>query len=224
MTLLSLLRQVLTDHACFLCGEESELPLCPACIAQFRPCDMTWTEQQLLAGRFLGFSAFWYEGTLRQAVLQMKVQGEYQLMGQLVQRLADRMPQLPPDDCPVFVPIPHLNQTDRDRHRDFPRMASHALAEAVGGTDGADLLLKSRRTALQTQLGDADRLTNLAGAYILGPEAGKLLHNKTVVIVDDVVTTGATIGAATEAICATSPHQCLYLTLARSRATIPSGL
>jgi predicted amidophosphoribosyltransferase len=41
--------------------------------------------------------------------------------------------------------------------------------------------------------------------------------------VDDVLTTGATVCAAVNTILQARPHQCLYLTLARSRATIRSG-
>ncbi|MHB8106506.1 MAG: phosphoribosyltransferase family protein [Candidatus Cryosericum sp.] len=69
-----------------------------------------------------------------------------------------------------------------------------------------------------------ERLKNVDGAFELVPAAGPQLCGRTVVIVDDVVTTGATVCAAANTILQARPHQCLYLTLARSRATIRSGL
>lgn len=224
MNVVSYLQRVLADRSCFLCGEESELPICPACLAQFRRCDTQWTETELVAGRSSGFSAYWYEGTLRQAVLQMKVHGEFQLAKQLAARLASCMPPLPLTDHPIFIPIPGFGQTDNDVRHDFPRVASRVLAMALDGEDGAGLLKKIRRTPLQTQLSDPDRLTNVAGAFHLRSEAAQHLQGRTVVIVDDVLTTGATIGAATDVVLEARLHQCLYLTLARSRATIASGL
>ncbi|MCE5193266.1 hypothetical protein LLF88_04930 [bacterium] len=105
------------------------------------------------------------------------------------------------------------------RH-DFPHVASRLLAAAFHGEDGAGLVAKIRRTPLQTQVSDPDRLTNVVGAFHLRSGAPERLQDRTVIIVDDVLTTGATISAATDAIQQARPHQCLYLTLARSRATI----
>ena len=224
MNVLSVLRQVLADKACFLCGEESDLPICPGCASSFRPCDPGWSDSHLAAGHVSGFSAYWYEGTLRQAILQMKVQGEYRLAGQLSGMLASLAKSLPLGDRPVFVPIPRFGARGETEYRHFPHIAVNMLSKGFNGDSGSGLLLKTHRTPLQTQLSDIERLKNLDSVFELSPTAVDQLCGRTVVIVDDVLTTGATVCAAMNVILQACPHQCLYLTLARSRATIRSGL
>jgi predicted amidophosphoribosyltransferase len=223
MSVLSVLRQVLADKACFLCGEESPLPICHHCSSSFRACDPGWGDGRLAAGPMSGFSAYWYEGTLRQAILQMKVRGEYQLAGQLSDMLACLARALPLTERPVFVPVPRFGSPDqRDLHH-FPHVACRILSADFKGDSASGLLLKTHRTPLQTQLSDAKRLTNVDGVFELSSNAARELRDRTVVIVDDVLTTGATVCAAANTILQARPHQCLYLTLARSRATIRSG-
>ena len=223
MSVLSVLRQVLADKACFLCGDESSLPICERCASSFRACDPGWSDGHLAAGPASGFSAYWYEGTLRQAILQMKVRGEYQLAGQLSGMLASLAKALPLGDRPVFVPVPRFGARDERDVRHFPHVACRMLSADFKGDSGSGLLLKTRRTPLQTQLSDMKRLKNVAGVFELSSNAAGELRGRTVVIVDDVLTTGATVCAATNIILQARPHQCLYLTLARSRATIRSG-
>ena len=223
MSVLSVLRQVLADRACFLCGEESDLPVCPSCASSFRRCDPGWSDSHLAAGPASGFSAYWYEGSLRQAILQMKVQGEYQLAGQLSGMLTTLAKSLPLGDRPIFVPIPRFGARGETEYRHFPHVTSRTLSASFDGDCGTGLLLKTRHTPLQTQLSDIERLKNLDGVFALSPTAADQLRDRTVVIVDDVLTTGATVCAATNIILRARPHQCLYLTLARSRATIRSG-
>jgi predicted amidophosphoribosyltransferase len=224
MSVLTLLREILEDKACFLCGEESRLPICPVCTSSFRRCDEGWSESQLAAGAASGFSAYWYEGTLRQAILQMKVQGEYQLATQLANVLAGVAESLQLPQLPLFVPVPRFGEPAQGSGRQFPQVACKVLAAAFGGDAANNFLRKTRRTPLQTQLTDVQRLANVAGAFSLAEGAAAAMRDRTVVIVDDVLTTGATVRAAEAAILETRPHQCLYLTLARSRATIRTGL
>ena len=221
MSLTNLLKTALLDRACFLCGEDSVSPVCPSCMAQFQRCDAGWAQRDLAAGTATGFSLFWYEGPLRQAVLQMKVQGEFQLAQQLSSILAESIRSLPMDDDPLVLPVPRFGRQDPRHH--FPCIASAAVSRELHGEWIPGLVQKVRRTQLQTKVSDAARLTNVAGAFSVPAEMRQRLHNRTVIIVDDVLTTGATICAMQEAVLEAGPNQCFYLTLARSRATIGSG-
>ena len=221
MNLLELLKTALLDKACFLCGEDSATPVCASCVAQFRRCDAGWAKRDLAAGSATGFSLFWYEGPLRQAVLQMKVEGEFQLAGQLSTILAESVGPLPTDDAPLVLPVPRFGHQDPRHH--FPSIASEAVALKLHGDCAPGVVQKVRKTALQTKVPDAVRLTNVAGAFAVPLEMRERLRHRTVIIVDDVLTSGATICAVQEAVLEAGPNQCFYLTLARSRATIASG-
>jgi len=224
MSVLALLRELVEDKACFLCGEESRLPICPECASAFRRCDQCWSDSKLASGVACGFSAYWYEGRLRQAVLQMKVQGEYQLGGQLASLLVHVAASLQFPPASLFVPVPRFGESAQVTSHRFPQVASRALAQAFEGEYGGQLLQKNRRTPLQTELTDEQRLANVAGAFCTAEDAAARMQGRSVVVVDDVLTTGSTIHAVTTTILKTCPNQCLYLTLARSRATIRAGL
>ncbi len=197
------------------------LPVCPSCIAQFRRCDAGWEKRELAAGTATGFSLFWYEGPLRQAVLQMKVQGEFQLARQLSSILAESVRSLPMDDAPLVLPVPRFGRQDPGHH--FPCIASAAVSRELHGEWTTALVQKVRRTQLQTKVSDTARLTNVADAFAVPAEVRQRLCKRTIIIVDDVLTSGATICAMQEAVLEAGPNQCFYLTLARSRATIGLG-
>jgi len=71
------------------------------------------------------------------------------------------------------------------------------LARAISRTSGAelrtDLLIRRKRTAPQVGLSAAQRAQNLAGAFSLAEGASTVLAGRAVVLVDDVLTTGATV-------------------------------
>ena len=224
MSALSFLRDVFADQACYLCGEESKTPICSVCTADFRLCDADISDSRLLAGIARGFSAFWYEGTVRQAVLQMKTRGEYRLAVALAELLKNACIPLHLPRGALFIPVPRYGESRQASLRRFPSAACRILADASGGDDGYGILTKIRRTPLQTELTDDQRLTNVMGVFAMKDAATSIVKNRIVVIVDDVLTTGATIFSAQRCILQACPNQCLYLTLARSRATIRAGL
>ncbi len=73
------------------------------------------------------------------------------------------------------------------------------LAQALGRNAGvpvvADLLLRRRHTPSQGRLSPAQRRRNVAGAFAVKPSRKPLLEGRRVLLVDDVLTTGATASA-----------------------------
>ena len=74
---------------------------------------------------------------------------------------------------------------------------SELLAQDIGSRlnlDYANLLLKNRSTKSQTQLAEEQRIKNVQNSFVLSKLAHKInLKQKTIILVDDVYTTGSTL-------------------------------
>ncbi|MEF3367428.1 ComF family protein [Methylocystis sp. 9N] len=103
-------------------------------------------------------------------------------------------------DADVLVPIP-LHRL-RLLSRRFNQSA--ALAQAISRESAVPLetmaLLRVKPTAPQVGLSRAQRAANLSGAFRVAPERAAAIAGRNVVLVDDVLTTGATANAATRAL------------------------
>lgn len=108
------------------------------------------------------------------------------------------MPERMMSDPPVVVPAPSRLASRRQRGRDPVRVlcdrASHGRWPVVAA------LRTGARVADQAGLGAAERLANLAGQVRVTPAGVRLVAGRPVVLVDDVVTTGATLVAASAAL------------------------
>lgn len=74
------------------------------------------------------------------------------------------------------------------------------LARALGLEHVPDLLLRTRHTTPQTRLSGRQRRSNLKGAFAVNPRHAGRLQGQAVLLVDDVLTTGATAEACTRAL------------------------
>lgn len=97
---------------------------------------------------------------------------------------------------PIYLaPVPL--HASRERERGFNQVArilSHLPAEFRNGTlsHTQSLLTRTRATRQQARLSRHERLTNVRGAFQLSESA----HHKHVILIDDVMTTGATLKSA----------------------------
>lgn len=93
------------------------------------------------------------------------------------------------------------------------------LANALGRLSGKpslpDLLLRRRRTPSQGGLGRAARFRNVAGAFAVRPSRRAAIAGRHVLVIDDVLTTGATVGACAKALRRAGAARVSVLTLAR---------
>jgi predicted amidophosphoribosyltransferase len=104
----------------------------------------------------------------------------------------------------LLVPVPSARRAVRARGHDPARRIAWAAAGALR-RDGvpAQVLpaLRQRRdVADQSGLGARQRLANLAGALTVAPGCGRLLSGGPVVLVDDLMTTGASLAEAARAV------------------------
>ncbi|MDA8597072.1 phosphoribosyltransferase family protein [Candidatus Pacebacteria bacterium] len=119
-------------------------------------------------------------------------------------------------DATVLVPIPLSRERQRVRgYNQVSKLVKVALKKSNCRLI-EDMLVKVRDTKPQTTLSRAERLKNVADAFGISDEqyARTLLTNQHIIILDDVVTTGATLQAAKAALSPLSPASITCLALA----------
>jgi ComF family protein len=112
----------------------------------------------------------------------------------------------------TFVPL----HPGRLRRRDYNQseLLANRIAERLG-LEAIDCLRKIRQTRNQNELERQARLDNLKGAFAVEPRAGGRVAGKSVLLVDDVMTTGATLDECSRVLVAGGASEVRCLTFAR---------
>lgn len=103
-------------------------------------------------------------------------------------------------DTDMIVPVPLHRWRLFLRRYNQAALLAHALGRAKGVTVVPDLLVRHRRTRVQKNLSPEARRRNVAGAFSLHRAWRGRLDGQRVLLVDDVLTTGATVSACAKAL------------------------
>jgi len=153
-----------------------------------------------------------YTGPVRPAVLAFKEHGRAELAGPLGRALALAVVAVlagvsspsGPSGPVLLVPVPSSAAAVRSRGRDHVRelaaCAVRELRDAGVPAGAAPVLGRSGRTRDSAGLDAAERRVNLAGRFRALPSLARLPAGSRLVLVDDVVTSGATLSEAARAL------------------------
>ena len=197
--------------ACDTCGvplpgvEDGTALQCDDCLTIARP----WVR---------GRAVMTYQGVGRRLILALKHGDRTDLVPTFAGWMAKAARDLVSDD-PLVVPVPlHWSRLLRRRYNQ-----AALLAQGVGGALDlpvcVDALLRPGRTRPLDGHSRQERFAALDGAVIGNPKRRGVLEGRPVLLVDDVMTSGATLAAATEALSATGAGNVSVLTLARVAKT-----
>lgn len=156
-----------------------------------------------------------YSGPARACLHALKYDGELRLVEALAEQMAARWAGAGIGG-EMLVPVPV--HAARLRQRGFDQ--AELLARAVGrmlNLPVASVLERATRTAAQHSLGRRARAANVGGAFALKPATAPQVKGRWIVLVDDVVTTGATFSGCAQALHAAGVGAVSGLALARER-------
>ncbi len=154
----------------------------------------------------------YFEGPLQRAIHKLKYKRDLGLGEKLAQPLVNLMYTTGWDiDLVTAVPLDKARQRDRGYNQSL--CLARPLAWETGLPIATSIIKRIKKTKSQVGLSLEERRVNVTGAFLADQ---KLAKGKTILIIDDVVTTGSTINSCAEALMKAEASRVYGLTLARS--------
>ena len=115
-----------------------------------------------------------------------------------VETILDRWAEAAPDDCDMLLPVPLHKKKQRKRGYNQSEELCKGIATVFNRPIDTTSVQRTRNTSSQTHHSRIERVENMANVFaVIQPDA---LTGRHVLVVDDVVTTGATIESCCKAI------------------------
>lgn len=171
---------------------------CPTCMADPPPYDYAR-------------SAAIFEGPLREALHAFKFSGKRALARPLGDLAAEHCVATLAEEIDAVVPVPLALGRERARGFNQAELLAQRVARRLGVPARPRWLVRVRATRPQSDLAAAERRANVRGAFRAGPAVA----GRHVLVVDDVLTTGATLGECARALRDGGARRVGVLTVAR---------
>jgi ComF family protein len=189
--MLTLMARVVAPARCAACdaGVSHGRAFCPPCAA---------TLERAVNPDPMRTAAFVYGGAIAEALRRFKFDDRPDLRDALLVGLDPHLPTLALGPGGLVVPVPLHPSRLVDRGYNQAALLARSLAKRLGADSAARALSRPRETGRQTDLDRQARAGNVAGAFVVSkPER---VAGRRILLVDDVETTGATLGACRAAL------------------------
>jgi ComF family protein len=224
----------------------SRLPVCPDCLESLSPirlaqcvlCGERLAPAQLLIGngrcqacceyppefdRAVSFGE--YDAGLRDLIHLLKydaVLPAAKPLGELLARSIEEL-RLVADAVPVLVPVPLHASKRRERRFNQAELIARAALKHLPVSFALDcsVLIRERQTRSQVGLAREARIANMAGAFrVIAPQR---IKGRTVIVVDDVMTTGTTVSECARVLKRAGGEKVFAATVARTLKSAGQG-
>lgn len=164
-----------------------------------------------------------YNRALSEAILLLKYEQVTALAGWFGARLARLALEAWPDwRADVVVPVPLHRDRRRERGYNQAELIAKPVARRLKLRLDADLLIRTKPRPAQLVLSRTEHWKSVRGAY--ATRGGMKIDNLRVLLVDDVLTTGATLDACSRALKKAGASQVFGLTVGRVRSGMAAAV
>lgn len=199
------LLQWVFPHICSGCGTDiisQESSLCMRCIDALPETNFEWHHANPVEKRFWGrieikqATAQYYftrESLMQHLMHQFKYKRNRELGFQLGKIMGESMKKSGRFPADALIPLPLFPAKEKRRGYNQATVLCEGMSESLALPVLKDTIIRSQHTETQTKKGRIERWQNMEGKFVLmNPQA---VQNKHLLLVDDVITTGATLEA-----------------------------
>ena len=229
MTILTDLRDLFFPRMCIGCGRKllkGEEGLCLRCMSDLPYTHLLNTPSNEMECRLWASprvcrasSLFYYTkgGTVSRILQGMKYQHRANLCRQMGRLIASELQSSGFfDGIDFLIPVPLHPARLRQRGYNQSELLAQGIAERTGIPVVTDALVRVHNNATQTHKSSSERWQNAKNLFAPTEKVGKL-KNKHLLFVDDVFTTGATLGSCIAALATVEDIQASVVTLAYAK-------
>jgi competence protein ComFC len=194
-------------------------PFCPYCKSFIDPedskcgfCRFTGKiaeDHKVSMARSLG----WFDDSYKELIHQFKYGKKVSLGKRLGQRLGETIngdPNFLKSD--FLIPVPLHKSRQRERGFNQSKILAEEISKITGLSVLKDALKRKKNTKDQTYLSREQREENVRGAFVV--TSSEMINSKSIILVDDVITTGATLSECARILKQSGVQQILATTIA----------
>ncbi len=163
-----------------------------------------------------GYSLWAYDEVMKKSISDFKYRYKKEYAKYYIQEIikndGEIIKKLAPD---ALVPVPVHKSKYRERGYNQAEILARGIGIALNIPVIPHLLIRNKRTLPQKQLSDKERLKNLSQAFVFNETAANNYAErpKSILLVDDIYTTGSTIEACTNVLMAHGIDDVYFITL-----------
>jgi ComF family protein len=154
-----------------------------------------------------------YSGTIRRLITRFKFEDRHEPLPLFIRLMREAGRELL-RDADILVPVPLHRLRLLQRRFNQSALLAQGLSRATAIPAAVMALKRTRRTASQIGLSQEARRMNVANAFAVTKSGRKSIRGKNCVLIDDVLTTGATANACAAALVAAGARQADVLAIA----------
>ncbi len=195
--------EVLIPDRCCLCHSVSKEGYCNNCRLFFpwirNGCQQCGTSlaSGFLCGQCQKRDSYWneaiipflYTDPISSQIHELKYQGKFSAAAALARMLASTVIKRSSALPDMIIPVPLHSRSLKKRGYNQSTLIARSLGKILGIPINEEVVVKSRYTESQTRLDQGARRANIEGAF----DVVKYSHGGSIAVVDDVITSGATI-------------------------------
>ncbi|MEG1519346.1 MAG: ComF family protein [Clostridia bacterium] len=191
---------ITAEKRCRICGRYADNPaeICEACVGSPKHFDK-------------GLVVFTYDDKIRRMILRLKFHNALNLLDYFIPLMEDKLKEFGETiDCVTFIPMSKMSERSRGYNQSRKMAEMLSKRRKIAFFDG---IIKVKKTATQKTLNFEKRKQNLKNAFLVMGD----VKGKTVLVVDDVTTTGATFDEISKALKKRGATRVLTLCIAATK-------